>query len=165
MASRKEILEMLSRGEIDVERATELLAQIPASPAQEAPPTPPAPEAPAAPETPPAPEASFEPPAPPTPPSPSPRPPAVSPRHKTAGKWRSLHIDVSELDSGRSRVRINVPLGLMRFGMRIGARFTNELDRETVDEVLSALDGEELSGTLVEVEDVEDNERVHIYID
>jgi len=81
------------------------------------------------------------------------------------GKWRSLHIDVSELDSGRNRVRINVPLGLMRFGMRIGARFTNEIDRETVDEVLNALNGEELSGTLVEVEDVEDNERVHIYID
>jgi len=157
MASRKEILEMLSRGEIDVERATELLAQIPAGSGQEAPPTPPAPEPP------PAPEASFEPPAPPTPPSP--QPPAAPSRHKTVGKWRSLHIDVSELDSGRSRVRINVPLGLMRFGMRLGARLPNELDRETVDEVLSALDGEELSGTLVEVEDVEDNERVHIYID
>lgn len=154
MASRKEILEMLSRGEIDIDRATELLAQLPATPTPESPP-------PMA-EMPPMPEAAFEPPAPP--PVPVPQPPAP-PRHKAVGKGRSLHIEVSELDTGRSRVRINVPLGLMRFGMRIGARFTNELDRDTVNDVLHALDGEEIAGTLVEVEDVEDNERVHIYID
>ena len=158
MASRKEILEMLSRGEIDIDHATELLAQLPASSAPEAPP-PPMPEMPQTPETPPAPEAAFEPPAPPPVPAPQP------PRHKSVGKGRSLHIEVSELDTGRSRVRINVPLGLMRFGMKIGARFTNELDRDTVNDVLHALDGEEIAGTLVEVEDVEDNERVHIYID
>lgn len=159
MASRKEILEMLSRGEIDIDRATELLAQLPASPAPETPP-PPMPEMP---QMPPAPEAAFEPPA--APPVPVPQPPPTPPRHKSVGKGRSLHIEVSELDTGRSRVRINVPLGLMRFGMKIGARFTNELDRDTVNDVLHALDGEEIAGTLVEVEDVEDNERVHIYID
>lgn len=157
MASRKEILEMLSRGEIDVERATELLAQQPASPAPDAPP------APFPPETPPAPEAAFEPPQPP--PVPVPQPPPAPPRQQTSGKPRSLHIDVSDLDTGRKRVRVNVPLGLMRFGMRIGARFTKELDRETVNDVLNALNGDEITGTLVEVEDIEDNERVHIYID
>lgn len=148
MASRKEILEMLSQGQIDVERATELLAQAPASPA---------------PEPPPAPEAAAEPPQPP--PVPSPAPPPAPPRPATPGKPRWLHIEVNELDSGRNRVRVNVPLGLMRFGIKIGARFTNELERDVVDEMLQALDGEEIGGTLVEVEDVEDNERVHIYVD
>lgn len=147
MASRKEILEMLSQGQIDVERATELLAQAPASPA---------------PEPPPAPEAA-EPPQPP--PVPSPAPPPAPPRPAAPGKPRWLHIEVNELDSGRNRVRVNVPLGLMRFGIKIGARFTNELERDVVDEMLQALDGEEIGGTLVEVEDVEDNERVHIYVD
>lgn len=154
MASRKEILEMLANGQIDVERATELLAQTPSSPSPDAPP---------APETPPAPEAAVEPPQPP--PIPVPQPPPAPPRPAAPGKRRWLHIDVSELDSGRNRVRVNVPLGLMRFGMKIGARFTNELDRDVVNDVLHALDGEEIAGTLVEVEDVEDNERVHIYID
>ena len=147
MASRKEILEMLSQGQIDVERATELLAQAPASPAPEPPP---------APET-------AEPPQPP--PVPSPAPPPAPPRPAAPGKPRWLHIEVNELDSGRNRVRVNVPLGLMRFGIKIGARFTNELERDVVDEMLQALDGEEIGGTLVEVEDVEDNERVHIYVD
>lgn len=153
MASRKEILEMLSRGEIDIDRATELLAQAPSAPAPEAPPPP-------FPENPPAPEATVGP-----PPIPVPQPPAAPPRSKAPGKGRWLHIDVSELDSGRSRVRVNVPLGLMRFGMKIGARFTNEIDRDVMEDVLHALDGQELAGTLVEVEDIEDNERVHIYID
>ena len=147
MASRKEILEMLSQGQIDVERATELLAQAPASPA---------------PEPPPAPEAAE----PPQPlPVPSPAPPPAPPRPAAPGKPHWLHIEVNELDSGRNRVRVNVPLGLMRFGIKIGARFTNELERDVVDEMLQALDGEEIGGTLVEVEDVEDNERVHIYVD
>lgn len=147
MASRKEILEMLSQGQIDVERATELLAQAPAGPA---------------PEPPPVPEAA-KPPQPP--PVPSPAPPPAPPRPAAPGKPRWLHIEVNELDSGRNRVRVNVPLGLMRFGIKIGARFTNELERDVVDEMLQALDGEEIGGTLVEVEDVEDNERVHIYVD
>lgn len=162
MASRKEILEMLSKGEIDVDRATELLAQTPASPRPEMPPAP-FPENPPAPEPAPAPEAAFEPPQPP--PLPVPEPPPAPPRPKSPGKRRWLHIDVSELDSGRSRVRVNVPLGLMRFGMKIGARFTNELKHDVVKDVMQALDGDEISGTLVEVEDIEDNERVHIYID
>lgn len=154
MASRKEILEMLSQGQIDIDRATELLAQTPASPAPE---PPPAPQASAAP------EAAAEPPQPP--PVPSPAPPPAPPRPAAPGKPRWLHIEVNELDSGRNRVRVNVPLGLMRFGIKIGARFTNELERDVVDEMLQALDSDVIGGTLVEVEDVEDNERVHIYVD
>jgi len=153
MASRKEILEMLSHGQIDVERASELLAQTPAGPAPDTPP---------APQTPP-PEAAAEPPQPP--PIPSPAPPPAPPRPAAPGKPRWLHVEVSELDSGRNRVRVNVPLGLMRFGIKIGARFTNELDRDVVNDVVQALDGEAIAGTLLEVEDVEDNERVHIYVD
>lgn len=139
MVTRKEVLQMLAEGTIDVNRAAELLSTASEEPAERRsePPAPPAPEAPAQPEAP------------------------VKP--KRGGRW--LRIHVSDLSTGRSRVRINVPLGLVRFGLRIGARFTDELDDELARDVIAALEEGAIDGTLVEVENEEDNERVHIFVD
>lgn len=145
MATRKEILQMLAEGTIDVNRAAELLsaAQDEPSAAEIAAVTPPSAEESAAPDV------SAEPEAPAKP--------------KRGGRW--LRIHVSDLHTGRSRVRVNVPLGLVRFGLRIGARFTDELDEDLARDVIAALEEGAIDGTLVEVEDEEDNERVHIFVD
>lgn len=140
MYTRKQILEMLSAGEIDVTRATELLNEARESADS------PGPDVPR----------------PPSPP-PAPLPSKVVPADKSGRRW--LHIHVSDLASGRHRVRVNVPLGLVNFGLKVGARFTDEMDAEMIRDVMDALQGDDLSGTLVEVEDLEDNERVHIFID
>jgi hypothetical protein len=142
MATRKEILEMLSAGEIDVTRATEMLNAVGQSPTESTDPASPTPPAAAS--------ATSE-------------SPAVSTSGKSGRRW--LHVHVSDLASGQSRVRVNVPLGLVNFGLKIGARFTDELTDGLVDDMMEILEDGELTGTLVEVEDVEDNERVHIYID
>jgi hypothetical protein len=141
MATRKEILEMLSAGEIDVTRATELLSAVGEGPAEPV-----------------TPELPMPPPAPATPVR-----PAVPAAGNSGRRW--LHVHVSDLASGQSRVRVNVPLGLVNFGLKVGARFTNELDSEMVNDVMDVLQDDAFTGTLVEVEDMEDNERVHIYID
>jgi hypothetical protein len=143
MYTRKQILEMLSAGEIDVTRATDLLNE-----ARET----------AGPSTPSTPDV----PRPPSPP-PSPSAPRVISADKSGRRW--LHIHVSDLESGRHRVRVNVPLGLVNFGLKVGARFTDEMDAEMIRDVMDALQDGDLAGTLVEVEDLEDNERVHIFID
>jgi hypothetical protein len=140
MVTRKEILQMLSEGTIDVARATEMLNDARESSEPAAPPIR-EPEAPAA-----VPVAS--------------KPPATG---KPGRRW--LHVHVSDLESGRQRVKVNVPLGLVNFGLKIGARFTDEMDETMMHDVLTALQDESLTGTLVEVEDLEDNERVHIFID
>jgi hypothetical protein len=144
MYTRKQILEMLSAGEIDVTRATELLNEVRetnAAPAAEAPPAPP------------------EPPAAPLPP----RPPAPPAAIKSGRRW--LHIHVSDLESGKNRVRVNVPLGLVSFGLKVGAQFTDEVNNNVIRDVMDALEDDQMTGTLVEVEDMDDNERVHIFID
>lgn len=82
---------------------------------------------------------------------------------KPGMRW--LRIHVSELESGRSRVRVNVPLGLVQFGLRVGARFTDEVNSDLIQDVMEVLKDQSVSGTLVEVEDMDDNERVHIYVD
>jgi hypothetical protein len=135
MASRKEVLEMLSEGKIDVERATEMLNAAPA--ASKPPEPPPVPVVP-----------------------PTTEKPADG---KTQPRW--LRIQVSDLETGKNRVRVNVPLGLVNFGLKVGARFTNEVDDDMMRDIIDALQSNEIVGTLVEVEDMDDNERVHIYVD
>ncbi|RPI98266.1 MAG: hypothetical protein EHM39_08245 [Chloroflexi bacterium] len=148
LATRKQILEMLSAGEIDVNRATELLNQARESGPEEEIPLPPVP------------------PIPPTSPAPpQARAASTPPTAPRVGGRRWLHIHVSDLSTGKARVRVNVPLGLVSFGLRVGARFTDEVDGDMIRGVMDALHDNELSGTLVEVEDIEDNERVHIFID
>lgn len=130
MATRKEVLEMLARGEISTDEAATLLSG--AAPA------------------------SSDDPAP----TPALKPPKAG---KPGRRW--LHIEVSDLASGKHRVRVNVPLGLVHFGLKVGARFTDEVDSEMMRDILDALQDGDLTGTLVEVEDLDDNERVHIFVD
>jgi hypothetical protein len=99
--------------------------------------------------------------APPAPAATATRPPA-----RPAGSdARWLRIQVSDLDSGRQRVRVNVPLGLVKLGMRLGGSVSDVVDPHLMDEVWAAMQDPTIEGTLVEVEDVDDNEHVHIYID
>lgn len=135
MSTRKEILQMLADGKIDVARATDLLND-PDAESRAAVPEVPQPEIP-------------------------PAPPGATRK----GNRRWLHIHVSDLNSGGSRVRVNVPLGLVEFGLKIGARFTDEMNIHMTQDLIDALRDEALTGTLVEVEDIEDNERVHIFVD
>jgi len=141
MVTRKQILEMLAAGEIDVNRATEMLGEVRGEIREGYDPTPPEPPVPPLPATPPAPPRAD----------------------RQRGRW--LHIHVSDLQTGRNRVKVNVPLGLVQFGFKIGAHFASEVDDHMMKSVMEALRSEEVTGTLVEVEDEDDNERVHIFVD
>lgn len=132
MATRKEILEMLARGELSTDEAADLLTGAGAASNGDPPP---------------APKAVLK----------------APPKSKPGRRW--LHIQVSDLASGKDRVRVNVPLGLVHFGLKVGARFTDEVDADMMHDVMEALHDGDLTGTLVEVEDLDDNERVHIYVD
>lgn len=75
---------------------------------------------------------------------------------------RRLRIRVSDLETGRHKVNINLPWNLINVGMHMGARFApEEVDLEEVMKALQA--GTE--GKIVDVEDAEDKERVEIFVE
>ncbi len=75
---------------------------------------------------------------------------------------RRLRIRVSDLETGRNKVNINLPWNLINVGMHMGARFApDEIDLEEVMRALQA--GTE--GKIVDVEDAEDKERVEIFVE
>ena len=84
------------------------------------------------------------------------------PKPSNENRW--LRVRVTDLETGKRKVSVNVPLKLMKWGMKIGARFTPELEGMDLDDLLADLD-QYTSGTLVEVEDDSDGQRVEVFIE
>lgn len=75
---------------------------------------------------------------------------------------RRLRVRVSDLETGRHKVNVNLPWNLINVGMHMGARFVPEgIDLETMRQAIRA--GTE--GKIVDVEDEEENERVEIFVE
>ncbi len=77
---------------------------------------------------------------------------------------RWLHVRVSDLQTGKQRVSVNLPLTWVELGLKLGGQFTPEIAGLDFGEIVQMLDQVE-DGRIVEVEDLDDDERVEIYID
>ncbi len=75
---------------------------------------------------------------------------------------RRLRVRVTDLNTGRNKVNINLPWSLVSVGTKMGARFAPaEINLEEIMEAIQA----GAKGKIVDVEDVEDNERVEIFVE
>jgi hypothetical protein len=75
---------------------------------------------------------------------------------------RWFRVRVTDSASGRDKVNINIPIGLVNVGLKMGARFVDE--REGIDfEQLTTLVQSGQMGKILEVEDTEKGERVEIF--
>ncbi len=78
------------------------------------------------------------------------------------GKW--CRIMVSDMDTGRTKVNVRLPLGLINAGVKMGARFAPEMQDMDFSEFIQAARAGEI-GRMVEVDDVDDREHVEIFIE
>ena len=86
------------------------------------------------------------------------------PAPASTGKASWFRVRVTDLETGRTKVNVNLPFSLVRAGLKIGARFSPEVDEIDWEEVIGAIDGGAM-GRLVEVEDVEGGEKVEVFVD
>ena len=142
--SRIEILELLSNGKITAAEAANLLSDV-SAPAE---PTPA--EAAPAEKAPPPPDK------PPTPPS------ATADSNGKEPSW--VRVRVANLETGKNRVTVNIPVRMMKFGLKIGSRFSPEIDNLDWNE-LTGMMQDMKSGMLVDVQDTDSNEHVQVYLD
>jgi hypothetical protein len=75
-----------------------------------------------------------------------------------------LHIRVTSLESGRPKVHVNLPLSWVELGMKIGLRYHPDLAGIDFNDVIAQVQAGS-SGKLIEVEDLEDGQRVEIFVD
>lgn len=85
-----------------------------------------------------------------------------SPRGSGAGRW--LRIRVTDIATGRSKASVQIPLGLIDAGMKIGAHFAPEVEGVDMSYVMDALRSG-MTGKIIDVTDDEDGEHVEIYVE
>lgn len=147
------ILTMVSEGKISAEDGARLLAALSGAPTSRPPVEPP-----------PAPQAA--------------KPPAGSPEFASDseeelppelttypnGRPRFLRVRVTDMRSGRAKVTVNLPMAMVRWGLRVGAHYAPEVNDFNMDELADLLE-QGYSGKLVDVMDEEDGEHVEVFID
>jgi hypothetical protein len=82
-----------------------------------------------------------------------------------SARW--LRIRVSDA-GGRQKVSVNLPLGLVNVGLKMGARFVPEMGDLDVNELMEEINVAIQDGTqgkIIDVEDHEDGERVEIFVE
>ncbi len=81
-----------------------------------------------------------------------------------AGAPRSLRVRVTDVNTGRSKASVQIPLSLVDAGMKIGAHFAPEIEGVEMDRVMEAFQSG-MTGKIIDVIDDEDGEHVEIYIE
>jgi hypothetical protein len=80
----------------------------------------------------------------------------------SAPRW--FRVRVTDLETGRNKVNVNLPMSLVDVGTRMGARFAPELSELDFTQIIEQIKSG-TQGKIVEVEDAEDGERVEIYVE
>ena len=137
MSERQEILELLAKGKINADEAAELLSSVSEKVAESIP----EPQKAAAPM------------------------PPEAPIMETDGKnptW--FKVRVRNLETGKNKVTVNIPLKMVNFGLKLGKHFAPELEGLDYQELVGMMKTMD-AGMLVEVEDEEDNEHVQVFVE
>jgi hypothetical protein len=87
-----------------------------------------------------------------------------APATRTAGEPRWFRVRVTDLVSGKSKVSVNIPFGLMEWGLQIGAQFAPEVGDLDLGELKEMLNSG-VEGKIIDVIDEEDGEHVEIFIE
>ncbi|MGD2040646.1 MAG: hypothetical protein PVH11_07450 [Anaerolineae bacterium] len=90
------------------------------------------------------------------------RAPGSSISSPSTPRW--FRVRVTDLETGRDKVNINLPMSLVDVGTRMGARFAPELEDMDFGQIMEQIKSG-AQGKIIEVEDVEDGERVEIYVE
>jgi hypothetical protein len=81
----------------------------------------------------------------------------------TSGKW--FRVRVTDLRTGKRKVNVNIPLGLVDVGIKMGAKFAPAgLEGLDMQQIIAAIkQGGE--GKIVDVEDEDGGEHVEVFIE
>ncbi len=97
---------------------------------------------------------------------------ALSQRSEKAGKSANrslsnqmLRVRVTDMNTGKAKVNVNVPMKLVDAGLNIAAQFTPEMENAQMMEAVKEALAENMRGKIVDVVDEEDREHVEIFIE
>lgn len=88
----------------------------------------------------------------------------VTMRAASGKQPRWFRVRVTDMKSGKTKTSVNIPLGLMEWGIQIGAQFAPEVAGLDMGQLVEALQSGAM-GKIVDVVDEEDGEHVEIFVE
>jgi hypothetical protein len=89
---------------------------------------------------------------------------AKAPGRNEPGRARWLRVRVTDRLSGQTKVNVNLPIGLVDVGLKMGARFAPDMVGADISAIQVALKNG-VQGRIVAMDDEEDDERVEIFME
>ncbi len=89
--------------------------------------------------------------------------PKEKPSSRPKPRW--FRVRVTDTRTGKSKVNVNIPLGLANVGIRMGARFAPQIGDSDLAEILRQIEEEGVQGKIIDVEAEEDGEHVEIFVE
>ena len=83
---------------------------------------------------------------------------------RAAGPGRWLRIRVTDIASGKSKASVQIPIGLIDAGMKIGAHFAPGVEGVDMSNVMDAIRSG-ATGKITDVTDDGDGEHVEIFVE
>jgi Asp-tRNA(Asn)/Glu-tRNA(Gln) amidotransferase B subunit len=91
------------------------------------------------------------------------RGPALEPMKGTSNpRW--FRVRVTDMQTGRNKVNVNIPMGLVNVGIKMGARFAPQIEGKELNTIMDAVRSGQL-GKIVDIVDADDGERVEIFVE
>jgi len=100
---------------------------------------------------------SAEKPAPPLPPS-----PAEPAGFRQGARW--LRVRVTDINTGKTRVNIRLPISVLNAGVKMGARFSAEVEGMDMNQLMTLVRSG-MIGQVVDVVDEKDGEHVEVFLE
>jgi hypothetical protein len=79
-----------------------------------------------------------------------------------APRW--LRVRVTDSDTGRSRVNVRLPISMVKIGLKMGTRFSPEIEGLDTNELVRLIEAGEI-GQIVDVQDDKDGEHVEVFLE
>ncbi len=84
-------------------------------------------------------------------------------RGTTPARW--FRVRITDMSNGRSKVNVNIPIGLVHVGLKMGARFIPEnVDSAAYQQVMEAIRSGR-QGKIFDFTNDEENEHIEIFVE
>ncbi len=94
--------------------------------------------------------------------SPKGGPAGATPPSGTPGRW--FRVRVTDTDTGKVRVNVRLPVGVVNAGLKMGMKFAPQIEGMDVASLTAMINSGEI-GQVVDVMDDEDGEHVEVFIE
>ena len=85
-------------------------------------------------------------------------------RPREQSRNRTARVRVTNLATNRQKVNVTIPVSLIQVGLRLGTRLAPQVSGSALEDLLRAIEGG-ATGRLLDLQDLEEGERIEIFVE